>query len=698
MCGMWTDVIPGVLAALVLLVIPGLAILVSTRVPAPAALVAAPAVSLAAIAASTLVARVLGASWGLLWVLGTTLAIAAVCATWSWATPWGRRMPRWAPLSGPAAAQYLIGQIIALLFMVPLYLKTLVGPTTIAQRFDNAFHLNAIEAIRRTGEATPFDTGALLRGSFYPNGWHTAAALVQDLSGLELPQSVHALALVTMLGIWPLSMWLLIEVLVKPSPAVRLVVGPILLAFPGFPLVLMDWGLVYPTILGLAVAPALAAALVHLIERRTLLSAPVQSCLLVGLTGIGVGIAHPGSALVGLIIVLPLSVAALVRHVDRSLRRRRGPVDEQAPDAESALSGPSGPSGPSASDPAPAPGSRSIPRADLVWAGLLTALSVAIAGIWLVMTPSTATAPWESFETVPQALGEIAMGGAMGRPTLTVVALLCGIGLLGAFLGTGRDRYVLLALAGPGLVYWASASFDDGFWRDTLSGFFYRDSYRTAAALTLVAVPVAVKGADVIVRGARAVASAAARGRLEARTPHPFVAALASLLVGALASTALASHVSQDTEVRAQFEHASEAYRTWEISDLVSVDEFRMFDELPGLVPDDAYLIADPWEGGGLAYAFSNLDVSRIYMTVARTPAEKHLDAHFEDVATDPEVCEALPEGRPLYYLDLDDHRLGGDDAEESGYLGYDGITADTPGFDLVHEVGEVRLYEVDAC
>lgn len=694
MCGMWTDVIPGVLAALVLLVIPGLAILLSTRVTAPTALVAAPAVSLAAIAASTLVARVLGASWGLLWLLGTTLAIAAVCAVWTWATPWGRRMPRWAPLSGAAAAQYLIGQVIALLFMVPLYLKTLVGPTTIAQRFDNAFHLNAIEAIRRTGEATPFDTGALLRGSFYPNGWHTAAALVQDLSGLELPQSVHALALVTMLGIWPLSMWLLIEVLVKPSPAVRLVVGPLLLAFPGFPLVLLDWGMVYPTILGLAAVPALAAALVHLIERRTLLSAPVQSCLVVGLTGIGVGIAHPGSALVGLIIVLPLSVAALIRHVDRTLRRRHHPVDEQAPDAESAPASETA----STSESAPTPARRSIPRADLVWAGLLTALSVMIAGIWLGMAPSTATAPWDSFETVPQALGEIAMGGAMGRPTLTVVALLCGIGLLGAFLGTGRDRYVLLALAGPGLVYWASASFDDGFWRDTLSGFFYRDSFRTAAALTLVAVPVAVKGADVIVRGVRTLFSAAARGRLEARTPHPLVAALASVLVGALASTALASHVSQDKEVRAQFDHASEAYLTWEISDLVSVDEFRMFNELPGLVPDDAYLIADPWEGGGLAYAFSDLDVSRIYMTVSRTPAEKHLDAHFDDIATDPEVCEALPEGRPLYYLDLDDHRLGGDDAEESGYLGYDDITADTPGFDLVHEVGEVRLYEVDAC
>ncbi|WP_193106935.1 DUF6541 family protein [Brachybacterium sp. FME24] len=670
MSGMWTEVIPGVLAALALFVVPGLAVLLCTRVAVPTALVAAPPVSLAVIAASTMVARVTGAHWGPLWVLGTALAVTAVCALWSWATPWGRRMPRWSLLSGPAAVQYLIGQVIALIFMVPLFLKAFVEPTTIAQRFDNALHLNAIEAVRRTGEATPFDTAELLRGFLYPNGWHTAGALVQDLGGLDLPQSVHALALVTMLGVWPMGMWLLIEVLVKPSVAVRLIAGPLMFAFPGFPLVLLDWGLVYPTILGLALAPALAAVLLHTVLRRTLLDSPVQILLIIALTGIGVGIAHPGSALAGLIIVLPVAIAALIRHLDRTVLRPSRSGREV----------------------------RRIPRGDLVWAGLLAALSLAIAAVWLLMTPSTATAPWSTFQSTPQALGEVAFGGAMGRPTLMIAVVLCGLGLLSAFLGRGRDRLVLLALAGPGIVYWASAAAPEEAWRDLLAGFFYRDNFRTAAALTLVSVPVAVKGVETLARGVGALVTVVARRRRGDSSPRPVISAVVALLVGALAATGLASHVSQDPKVQAQYEHASEAYRTWAISDLVSGDEFRMFEELPEFVPEDAYVIADPWEGGGLTYAFSDREVNRMYMTVRRTPEERYLDSHLKDIGTDPQVCEALPTDQPLYYLDLEEHRLGKDDPEVSGYLGYQDISEDTDGFDLVHEVGEVRLYEVDAC
>ncbi|MFC7456937.1 DUF6541 family protein [Brachybacterium sp. GCM10030267] len=679
---MWTDVIPGVLVAAALFVIPGAAVLLCCRAAVPTALVGAPAVSLGVIALSALAAGALDAFWHVTWVVGATLVCAAACALWFWATPWGRRTPTWSILPGTAALQYLGGQVIASVFMVPLYLSVFVEPSTIAQRFDNAFHLNAIEAIQRTGEATPFATGALLRGSIYPNGWHTAAALVQDLSGLDLAPAVHSLALITVLAAWPMSMWLLLEVLVRPSPAVRLLCGPLLLAFPGFPLVLIDWGLVYPTILGLAVVPALSAALLHMVLRRTLLTAPVQTCLIVVLSGIGAGMAHPGGTLAGLILVLPIPAVLLARHLETMLRAPRDEVDAGARHL----------------DPSRDRGART--RVDVVWAVLLGAVCAAIVLLWLTLTPSTATAPWDPFQSSPQAIGEALVGGAMGRPTLLVVSLLCGIGLVGALVSRargGRDRLVMLALIGPAAVYWASSASTDDFWRDLLSGYLYRDNFRTAAALTLAAVPVAAMGLEILARGVRRAVDGLAgdSGRGPARVLSSTAAAV---IVGLLGSTALAWHVSANEQVRAQFDHASDAYRTWETSDLVSEDEFRMFEELPDHVEEDGYVIADPWEGGGLVYAFADRDVSRLYMTVRRTPEEKYLDANFEDVATDPRVCEALPEDRPLYYLDLDDHRLGRDDPAVSGYLGYQDITEDTPGFDLVHAVGEVRLYEVDAC
>ncbi|GAA1491125.1 DUF6541 family protein [Brachybacterium sacelli] len=682
---MWTDVIPGVAVALAMFVVPGASVLLCCRVSWPTALVAAPPMSLALLAVSTLLAALLGSDWGLVWLIGTTVLGIGICALWSWATPWGRRIPRWSPLSAAAAGQYLVGQVIALVFLVPLYLTAFVEPTTIAQRYDNAFHLNAIEAIIRTGEATPFDTGQLLRGSVYPNSWHTAAALVQELSGIGLAQSVHALALVTVLGVWPLSMWLLVEVLVRPGAIARLVTGPLSLAFAGFPLVLLDWGLVYPTILALAAAPALAAAVIHLAIDHELLAAPVRIAAIIGAMGIGVGIAHPGAALAALILALPIALLTLVRHLDRSvLRSLRRPTSSTSRHASSGSS------------------LRSIPAGDLARTAVLAVVVAGIVAVWATMAPTTDTAPWTAFQSTPQALGEAFLGGAMGRYTLPVIVVLSALGLLGALLGRGRDRLVLLAMLGPVAVYWASSAAQDATWRNLLSGFLYRDNYRTAAALTLAAVPLVVAGAELIVRGLRR-AHAAWRARRDGDEATPAggpakLPAAAALVVGVLASTALSWHISSDPQVRERFTDAADAYRTWEIADLVSGTEFEMFEDLPEHVPEDGYVVTDPWEGGGLAYALGDREVSRIYMTVKRTDEEAYLDRHFADIASDPRICDTLPEDRPLYYLDLEEHRLGGNEIEDSGYLGFAGITEDTPGFELVHELGDTRLYEITAC
>lgn len=678
---MWTDVIPGILVASGVLLVPGALVLACCRLNPVSALVAAPPVSLAVIAISTLSAAVADSAWDLRWVLACTLACALLCALLSWVTPRGRRAAPVSLLRPAAAGQYLLGQIGATAFMAPLFLLTFVGPDTIAQRYDNAFHLNAIEAITRTGQATPMDTGALLHGTIYPNAWHTSAALVQELSGVGLAESVHALALTTVLGAWPVSMWLLIEVLVRPSVVTRLVVGPLLLAFPGFPLVLLDWGLVYPTILGLAVAPALSAVLIHMIRRRTLLVTPVRTVLLVGAVGVGVGIAHPGSALVALIIVLPLAAVALAVHLKHAVvRPGHRPAGNDGPAARPGLR------------------LRSIPRTDLLWALLLVVLVLTILLLWWRMTPTTDTAPWDRFQTAPQAIGEIVMGGVMGRTVLPVISIITVTGVVASLAGWTRDRRALLAMLGPAAVYFGSAALEDEFLRDFLSGFFYRDNFRTGAALTLGTVPVAAAGLDMVVRHVVGFLDRVTKDReMRMRWPRT-VAAVSAVGVGLGASISLSWHVSTHPDVENQFENASAAYRTWEKSDLVSTEEFEMFEVLPEYVPEDGYVIADPWEGGGLTYALGQRDVNRLYMLLPRTQEERHFDQNFARIGQEPEMCEVLPEDRPLYYLDLDEHRLGGNQVEWEGYEGYQYVTDGTPGFDLVHEIGNVQLYEITAC
>ncbi|MCT1385098.1 hypothetical protein M4D54_05550 [Brachybacterium sp. p3-SID1565] len=721
---MWTDVIPGVIVALVLLIAPGAAVLLCWRVHWPTALVAAPPVSLALVLLSGLLARLADSWWGVDWlVIATTLAVGVV-ALLRWATPWGRRIPRWSPLPALAAGQYLMGQTIAWLFMTPLFLTAFVEPTTIAQRYDNAFHLNAISAITRTGQATPFDTGALLRGSIYPNGWHSAAALVQQLSSLELQSAVHALTLVTMLVVWPWSIWLLVEVLARPGTLARLITGPLSLAFAGYPAVLLDWGLVYPTILGLAVAPAMAALFIHLALDPELLRSPVRTAGLIGLTGVGVGIAHPSAALSALIIALPIVAVALVRHLRASrimARNPAGPTNAPEPGEGTGQGDGRNSSSLAGRLSATIRGVREMPGPAQLRAAVLAIVVVGSLILWAGLAPSTASAPWVPFQSTPQALGEAFLGGAIERYTLLVITLLSAAGLIGSAFGRGRDRLPLLAMLGPVIVYWASSAVLVAWWRDLLSGFMYRDSLRTAAMLTVTAVPLAIWGAQCTWDAAerlwasrrerkrtaslRSASGDGAEGRAgggsraaSSEASAPRSRAVILTVAGVLVSTVLAWHVSSHPEVRQRYYTAAEAYRTWDGSEMLSPTEFEMLEDLPEHVPGDAYVISDPWEGGGLVYAFTGREVSRLYMTLSRTPAERYLDDNFKHIAFDPKICGTLPEDRPLYFLDLEELRIYDDDIEVSGFEGYEGITEHTPGFDLVHQVGDTYLYEVTAC
>jgi hypothetical protein len=699
---MWIQVLPGVLTAVALLVLPGTAMLIALRTGPTTALFLSPAVSLALTAIGTVCARLLGARWTPAWTLVVTIAAVVVCVCCRLVAR--RMIGRWVArgrhpaivgrrhdrvrlnlMGARAGIQYAIGAVIAWAVTVPVLLHLFRSPDSIAQRFDNAFHLNAIEAIVRTGHATAADAGAITRGGLYPNGWHTAAAAVQELSGLGLPQSVHALALVVVLVVWPASMSLLVELLVRPGLIVRVATPVVALAFPSFPLGLLGWGLVYPYILGLAVAPALAALGIDLLRRRRILASPVRTVVTVALVGVGVGIAHPSAAIVGLLVVVPFEGLELARAL-RSLHRSR----------------------------APHAWGRHTPasvRRLWLWPALLTAFALVSLAVWLLAIPSLSSANWRPFESLPQAIGETLTGGGMHREV--AAPLLC-LTVGGAVLaltsrtrarrgraaataadafdrGWDREAGPLLALLCPGLVYLVAAAVWTEPVRTGLSGFLYSSPYRAAAALPLGTVPMALSCLQFL--------SSTLRHAADARFPrHVRLHSLATAVIALAVAVVLAVTVTCSAAMRPLQRMISGAYDDARPTILLDRDERTMMQALPDLVPADAYVVVDPWKGGGLVYAFGDRQPSETYMLTPRTEAEKYRDRHLDDAAHDPRVCAALPTDRPLYYLDLDDRRVNKDDIERSGYTGMQRVSPRTPGFTLVHSQGTSHLYRIDAC
>lgn len=700
---MWIQVLPGVLAAVALLVLPGTAVLLALRTGPTTALLVSPAVSLALTAIGTLCAHAAAMPWNPGWTLAVTVVAVAGCIC---CRLFARRVvARWAGLGrhpamvrrvrecnrldliGPRAGiQYAIGAVIAWAWTVPVYLAMFRAPTTIGQRFDNAFHLNAIEAIVRTGRATPMDSGAITRGGAYPNGWHTAAAGVQELTGLELAPSVHALTLVVVLLVWPASMSLLVELLVRPGLIVRLATPVVALAFPSYPLGLLGWGIAYPYILGIAVAPVLAALGIDLLRRRRILSCPVRTTLTVALAGIGTGIAHPSAAIIALLVVLPFEALELLRSL-RALRRSRAPHawGRRTPAAVRRL---------------------------WLWPGLLTAFVVASLAIWALLVPSLSSADWRPFQSLPQAIGETLTGGGMHREVPPLVLCLTVGGAVLALTsrtrarrgspsataadgwdrGWDREAGPLLALICPGLVYLVASAVWTEPIRTGLSGFLYSSPYRAAAVLPLATVPMALSCLQFLAARARRAADTRFPRRVRTR-------ALATAVLALVVAILLAATTVLSTATRPMYRMISGAYDgNRPAAILVDNDERTIMQALPELTPPDAYVVADPWKGGGLVYAFGDRQPSETYMLTPRTPAEKYRDRHLDDAADDPAVCAALPTGRPLYYLDLDARRINRDDIVRSGYTGMERVSAATPGFTLVHSQGTSHLYRIDAC
>lgn len=136
------------------------------------------------------------------------------------------------------------------------------------------------------------------------------------------------------------------------------------------------------------------------------------------------------------------------------------------------------------------------------------------------------------------------------------------------------------------------------------------------------------------------------------------------------------------------------SFYTTDESRLLTQDETALLAELDDLVPNDAVIATDPWNGSSLAYALSGVRTTNTHTLAYVSPAEELIDQHLDEVATDPEVCSAVDELGVQYALDFGDQQINDSDKPMGGFDHLDSA----PGFELVTEQGDARLYRVVAC
>ena len=686
---MWLSLLPILLSAAALLFIPGALVGASAGLRTPLIIGLAPAISIAIISGTGVAAPILALPWGLTAVAAATaiLCLAALATRWllakrhpeyggSGATglrPGLRSVAVWCaawPLSA-AATGITIGRILN-------------TPDAISQTFDAVFHLNAVEWILQTNNASSFRLFLEApQGSAYPLGWHTLVALAMKLCGAtNIPMATNATVLAVAGLVWTSGCLTLTHVLFHGRPAALLTAAVMAGSFTVFPFVLLNWGVLYPNFLSIALLPALLAAVRALVPIGSAGLTPPPTGLLLPATALGVaglGLTQPNT-------IATLLLASVILTTARLITSLRAPLDERPASA--------------------------LRRQSLV----VGALAVGLVMVWMYMRPPRESAIWGPSYATSGSVGEAVTSMPVQLPVIWVPAVLTLLGFIAA-LRTDGYRWLAALHATTGALYVVARSAQDGDLRFFMVGIWYNDASRLGGLIPVTAVPLAALGMLAAARWGREACGAcgriiqgitASRARETRGLPglrrvreacerliasgraRPLVwrsSACCVIVLLLVATGPLSGAMSDSVKILEQ------SYMLAPDSSSLTTDEYALINELPSLIEPDAVIAVDPKSGAALAYALSGADTTVKHLFHRHDADLDIIEKKLNRASADPAVCTALKDVGATYALYFPGKTI----SNQKAFVGFAHLDT-APGFELVAERGQASLYRITAC
>ncbi len=641
----WLAQSPTIVVALLVVFVPGVAALWAIGVRGLAAVAAAPLFTVASTAVIALLLGVTGWAWSpLSWAVATAVLVVVAAVVGRVLGPLREKRPT-------SARRWLLptGLVLGAALGIWRLTSYISDPTGISQTNDAVFHMNAVRYILDTADASSLHVNGVIGGSsFYPAAWHAVVSLVVSLTGAGIPVAANALTLVIGAVIWTAGIaWLTRAV--TGSTRAGAVAAVLSSALQTFPLLMFQWGVLFPNALSTALLPA-AIALVLVIPGwvrhspgwRTV----SRSALLVLVAAAAIVFAQPATLLPWLAVVLVRLTAWLL-------------------------------------------GERSTPSAWARWS-IVAGAWVLLAIVWFLLSRSTSGSHWPPFRGKVEVFLDVLLNGQLRIPFAVGISILAAVGLVVAWRRSSL-RWFVFAWAGISALYILVAAIGAPIVRVYVLGAWYADPYRIAALAPVVVIPLAALGLCGLVDLAiRYLDARSRRLSLLRRTDTVTLAAavLIMLVLILVRPVAMPSVIEGTYDRESRYISADDSY--------LSPDERDLLEALPSLVDDpEATVIANPSTGSGFGYMLSGLDVIPKTWSAPRTDSWAVLSESLRDVGSDPTVCAALAEnGAPEYVLDfgLGDTTPGR--FEMPGMTDFDG----QPGFDLVAEIGEASLWRITAC
>lgn len=657
----WGSTFVPAMVTLVLFFLPGMLVACAARLRGMALVAIAPLISVTLVSVAAILAPLFGMRWSVLPVAALAILVSVVAflvarislksSSFTQKTPWHWKR---GVLHAAAVviAAILIGRRLVFVFG---------RPDSFSQTFDNVFHLNAIRYILDTGSASSVDVSGMTGGNFYPAAWHGMVSLGVQIFGGSIPATVNLTNIVIGAVVWPLGCIFLAHQVLGRRGIVSLVAGILSAGFGAFPILLLDFGVLYPNFLGNALLPGALGLAIQALGLDQHRDAPklINWLLFVAVLP-GIILSHPSSLMALLALCLPplllFWVKAFWPRVRQIRTRWRGLL------------------------------------------GLLAALllgSVAVYLLWKNIRPPEEASSWLPVESTARAIGEVVASAGLNRPVSWVIMVLVLVGIYSLILR--RHQFWLLGIYFVmAALFVVVASFPLGEVRTFLTGVWYNDPPRLASLLPLVILPVATVGAvwmwdwlkvkhldrwvDKLVQ---------LQGGSHSNRVRP--AAIAVSLVVLLAILTVGT---QQANVREAALTAAKKYELAPDSKLISSDEMALIERLDQNVPEGAILAGNPWNGSALAYAFADRKLLQLHILSVIPDGAPEIYDHLKDAKTDPEVCPAVKDLKVTYVLDFGHQEVSRGD---NGFRGLDDLAKNGVAT-LVDAQGDAKLYKISAC
>ncbi|WP_151904657.1 DUF6541 family protein [Brachybacterium ginsengisoli] len=646
-------------SALLALGAPGLPLVLALRLrPLTAAVATVPA-SLLMIAVAAELGHLIGLHWSIAWPLA--LGLLAGAALW----PLGRRRPAMAsapdaPDADPdaptgflgtargRAAAVLTGLVLGGGILLARVLPMMGGIDAISQTYDNVYHLNAVRHILRLHDASAWVVGGMTampgESVYYPAAWHQAVSLVVEVSGQDIPLASNVVMLLLAAVVWPLGLMALMRTATTAGPVGWMAAGTLAGVTGAFPLSLMYWGIVLPYFLTMVLMPLVIIGLAHvagLAPSSAQRLGTGQLAVLLPVTGAAVALAHPQGVFSAMVLGLPILVWGTVSRARERFSAAR------------------------------VPGHRLWPLA------VLTVVGIAVSSdLWTRFRPVQSSAVWKPNASVKEAVGQAISLAPNATPSFVpmgAVMLVCAA----AVLLLSRSRWLLAPWIAASVASVVTRSTPEGDLRYLLTGNWYTDNNRVTALIAVAAIPVLALGIESLQRWA---------GRRMPRLaglPGQAAAGTAAVLVLVLALISPGSRVNQG-----YFEN------DWQSGVLLTSDERELLEQLPEVVPEDAVIATNAWNGSSLAYALSDRQVLNTYMSFQAEPEVHLLNGRLDEATTNPEVCDAAEDLHVDYALDFGPQELH---ERSATYTGLNEIS-ETGAAEVVLQVGDAKLLRMLPC